>query len=78
MKTTVSIPHDVFVRAERFATRSGRSRSDLYTAALREYLGRYERDDVTDVMNRACDAIGAGVDPFVDVAGHRPLEHSEW
>ena len=78
MKTVLSIPDDVFARAERFATRTGRSRSGLYTAAPREYLGRHEPEDMTDAMNRACDAIGAGVDLFVAVAGHSALERTEW
>ena len=40
MKTAVSIPNDIFDRAERLARRTRRSRSRLFTDALREYLAR--------------------------------------
>ena len=78
MKTAVSIPDDVFARAERFARKAGRSRSEVYSAALREYVDRHAPDEVTDAMNRTCDAAGTGVDPFVDAAARRTLGRSEW
>lgn len=78
MKTAVSIPDDVFERAERFARRARRSRSEVYSAALREYVNRHAPDEVTDAMNRVCDEVGAGPDDFVRAAGRRVLERSEW
>jgi metal-responsive CopG/Arc/MetJ family transcriptional regulator len=41
MKTAVSIPDAVFRKAERLAKRLGKNRSELYAAALREYLLRH-------------------------------------
>jgi mRNA interferase MazF len=52
MKTAVSIPDDVFERAERLARRAGRSRSEVFSAALAEYLARHAPDEVTDAMDR--------------------------
>ena len=78
MKTAVSIPDGIFERAEKLAKRAGRSRSEVYAAALKEYVERHAPDHVTDAMNRACDAIGADLDPFVTAAGRRALERSEW
>src|ERR1700704_4101975 len=41
MKTAISIPNDLFDGAERLARRTRRSRSRLFTDALREYLARH-------------------------------------
>ena len=53
MKTAVSIPDEVFEEAERFrARRTKKSRSRLFTDAIREYLARHAPDDVTAAMDR--------------------------
>jgi len=78
MKTAVSIPDDVFAGAERLARRTKRSRSRLFSDALKEYLARHSPDKVTEAMNKACSEIGAGEDPFVSSATRRVLERSEW
>ena len=54
MKTAVSIPDDIFERAERLASQGRRSRSEVYAAALGEYLARHAQDEVTETMNRVC------------------------
>src|SRR5947207_4691352 len=58
MKTSVSIPNETFEQVERFARRSKRSRSEVFNAALREYIARHAPDEVTDAINRAVDEIG--------------------
>jgi metal-responsive CopG/Arc/MetJ family transcriptional regulator len=78
MKTAVSIPDDVFEGAERLARRTKRSRSRLFSDALREYLARHSPEEVTAAMNKACAEIGEAKDPFVSLAAHRILERSEW
>jgi len=78
MKTAVSIPEDVFERAERLARRSKKSRSRLFSDALREYVARHAPDDVTEAMNRVCGEIGPSKDLFVSAAARRVLERSEW
>ncbi len=47
MKTAVSLPDDVYARAERAARRLGRTRSALYAEALREYLDRHEQEQLS-------------------------------
>ena len=42
MKTAISVPDDLFKLGETFAKRTARSRSGLYSEALREYLARHE------------------------------------
>jgi metal-responsive CopG/Arc/MetJ family transcriptional regulator len=78
MKTAVSIPDEVFEGAERLARRTKRSRSRLFSDALKEYLARHSPDKVTEAMNNACSEIGSAEDPFVSSTSRRVLERSEW
>ena len=78
MKTAVSIPDDVFEDADRLAKRTKKSRSRLFTDALREYVARHSPDEITDAMNRVVDEVGDQADPFVSAAGRRILKRVEW
>jgi predicted transcriptional regulator len=78
MKTAVSIPDDIFKGAERLARRTKRSRSRLFSDAIREYLARHSPDEITEAMNKACAEIGDSSDPFSAEAARRVLEQVEW
>jgi metal-responsive CopG/Arc/MetJ family transcriptional regulator len=79
MRTSISLPDDLFRAAERHARRTRKSRSQLYADALAEYLVRHAPEDVTDAMNRVVELLGeADADPFVAAAGRRVLERNEW
>lgn len=78
MKTAVSVPDDVFDRAERLARREGRSRSDVYSSALREYVARHSPDEVADAIDRVVADVGDIADPFVSTVSRRTLESTEW
>lgn len=78
MKVAVSVPDDVFERAERWARRAKQSRSEVYSRALREYVSRHAPDEVTDALNRACDDAGDGRDPVLRATARRILARSEW
>lgn len=78
MKTAISIPDGVFDRAERFAKQSRRSRSEVYSAAVQEYIARHAPEDVTDAMNRVCANVDSSPDSFSSAAARRVLERSEW
>ena len=78
MKTAVSIPDDIFERAERLARRARKSRSEVYSAALREYVARHAPDEVTEALDRAVATVGRSEDPFVTEAGRRILATTEW
>jgi metal-responsive CopG/Arc/MetJ family transcriptional regulator len=78
MKTAVSIPDEVYKVAERLARRSKKSRSRLFSDALREYVARHAPDEVTEAMNKACAATGQVEDAFVASATRRILERIEW
>ena len=78
MKTAVSIPDEVFEKVERLARKARRSRSEVFSAALKEYVARHAPDDVTDAMNRVCDEVGDRPEGFVTIAGRRILKNTEW
>ena len=78
MKTAVSIPDDIFERAESLAHREKRSRSEVYSRALSEYVARHAPDRVTEAMNRVVDEVKAPADGFASRAARRALERSEW
>ena len=78
MKTAVSIPDDIFEGAERLARRTKKSRSRLFSDAVREYVARHAPDEVTEAMNRACAELGNSSDEFVSSAARRILERTEW
>ena len=78
MKTAVSIPDEVFKGAERLARRTKKSRSQLYSDALKEYVARHALEDVTDGMNRVCAELDDSRDAFTSLAARRVLERSQW
>lgn len=78
MKTAISVPDDVFDRAERTAKRLQLSRSELYSRALAEYLDRHTPDELTVRIDEAIEAVGQPVEPLVGVQSRRILGASEW
>ncbi len=78
MKTAVSIPDEVFEEVERLAQRMKKSRSELYSRALTDYVARHAQDRVTEAMDQACAELGEAANGFVSAASRRVLECSEW
>jgi predicted transcriptional regulator len=78
MKTAVSIPDEVYLRAEQLAEQTNRSRSRLYSDALGEYLARHGTDAVTTSMNEALAAIEESSDDFLAAANRSVFAKSEW
>jgi Ribbon-helix-helix protein, copG family len=78
MKTAVSIPDEVFEKVERLAHRVRKSRSEVFSAALREYVARHAPDEVTASIDQVCDRVAADSDSFVRDAARRILEKAEW
>jgi metal-responsive CopG/Arc/MetJ family transcriptional regulator len=78
MKIAVSVPDDVFQEAEQLARRMKRSRSEVYSRALAEYVARHAPDRVTEAMDRVLTEIGEVADHFVRTASRRVLKRSDW
>jgi len=78
MKTAISIPDKVFQDAERLAERLRKSRSQMYSEAVAEYVARHDPDFVTAQINAVCEEVDTRPDPFVAEAARRILERTEW
>jgi predicted transcriptional regulator len=78
MKIAVSVPDDVFEEAEQLARRMRRSRSQVYSLALAEYVARHAPDRVTEAMDRVLAEIGEPAGQFVRAASRRVLKRTDW
>jgi metal-responsive CopG/Arc/MetJ family transcriptional regulator len=78
MKTAVSIPNEVFEEADRLAGRLGKTRSQLYTEALVEFLTRHDPDVVTARLNEVLGSISSHGDRLVKETSRSILERVEW
>ncbi len=78
MKTAISIPDTVYEHAEELARRLGKSRSQLYSEAVAEYVARHDPEAMTEDMNRVCDEVDIHPDPAWSEAANRILERTEW
>jgi predicted transcriptional regulator len=78
MKTAISIPDQIFKKAERLARRLRKSRSQLYSEAVAQYVLRHDSDAITEQMNRVCESLDTRPDELVSDAARRVLERSEW
>jgi predicted transcriptional regulator len=78
MKTAVSIPDDLFRQADELASRLGKSRSEVYRAALADYVSRREPGAVTRALDEIADEFAAEDRTFSAEAARRTLERSEW
>lgn len=64
MKTAVSIKDNVFERAENYAQKTKKSRSQLYSEAIEEYLDKRENESLRDKINEVCKKVDTSLDPF--------------
>jgi metal-responsive CopG/Arc/MetJ family transcriptional regulator len=78
MKTAVSIPDDVFEAADELARREGRTRSDVYAAALRKYVADHHQAEITEALDRVAAVIGDEPDLWVDATSSAIFRAVEW
>lgn len=79
MKTAISIPDDVFEAAERAASRLGISRSQFYSTAVREFIERAQRSDVTARLDQIySDDCDSELDPVLRSLQSASLEGEAW
>lgn len=62
METTVSLPNEVFQKAEEVAAALGISRDELYAAALLRYLREKGDDEITERLNQVYTETGSEMD----------------
>jgi metal-responsive CopG/Arc/MetJ family transcriptional regulator len=78
MKTAVSIPNEVLKQIDRLARRVARSRSEIISAALSEYVARHAPGEVSEAINRVIADARDSHDAFDAAAAHRILAETEW
>jgi metal-responsive CopG/Arc/MetJ family transcriptional regulator len=78
MKTAISIPDDVFSRAERFAHRRNITRSALFTVAIDEYIQHHRDEDVTRKLNEVYAKEESSPDPVFARLQSLSLPKEEW
>jgi predicted transcriptional regulator len=78
MKTAVSIPDDLFRRADELASRMGKSRSEVYRDALADYVARRDPAAVTRALDEIADELSDEDRAFTAAAARRTLAQSGW
>lgn len=78
MKIAISVPNAVFQDAEQLARRLKKSRSQLYSEAVAEYLARHAPEQVMEALDDVCASVDPVPDAFVRAAARRALERTEW
>ena len=78
MKTAISIPDDVFSRAEELARQRRISRSALFTQAVEEYLARHREEQITEKLNEVYAAEDSALDPILSEIQNRSVLKEEW
>jgi metal-responsive CopG/Arc/MetJ family transcriptional regulator len=78
MKVAVSIPDEIFAETEHLAKHLKSSRSEIYSRALGEFLGRHAPDRVTEAMNHVIAELGDTADTFSRRAARQVLRKVEW
>ncbi len=75
------MPNKLFHIAEKYAEKHGLSRSDLYAAAVSEFIEKKikeEKNDITQRINEICDKTDTSLNPQIRAASRRILTDSEW
>lgn len=78
MKTAVSVPDPIFERAEKLARRMRKSRSQLYSDALREYTARHDPAAITTALDGLYKGEDSGPEAFVRESARRTLRSTDW
>ena len=63
MKTAISMPDELFTRAENFAKRHRLTRSALVSKAVEEYLRKRQSDEITTQLNALYATVDSSLDP---------------
>jgi predicted transcriptional regulator len=78
MKTAISIPDEVFRQAEQAAKRLGMTRSELFTRAVRDFLGIRRERAITASYDEAFADGSDDLDQLRTEASRRSLLSVEW
>jgi hypothetical protein len=77
MRIAISIPDDVYAESERLVQRLSVSRSELYAAALREYVARHDDAAITAALDDVYAEEDTQPDAAILAAGLETLSRAE-
>ncbi|NNF06008.1 MAG: ribbon-helix-helix protein, CopG family [Candidatus Eisenbacteria bacterium] len=80
MKTAISLPDELFRRAEQLAKRMRVSRSELYQRALAAFLERHSDEKVTEALNAvySADPAETHLDPVLEQMQSHSVFEEDW
>jgi predicted transcriptional regulator len=78
MKTAISIPDDLFEKAEQLAERLDVSRSQLYARAIAEYAARHTSANVREKLDEVYADNQSGLDPALALMQSISLPPETW
>ncbi len=78
MKTVISIPDDIFSKAERLARRLKMSRSELYRKALAEYVEQHAQERVIERLDNVYASEPSALDEVVRGIQDASLSREAW
>ena len=78
MKTAISIPDQVFSRADKFARHRKMTRSALFTIAVDEFIKHHRQEDVTERLNKVYAKEDSFLDPVLDKLQALSLPREDW
>ena len=78
MKTAISLPDELFQRAEALAKQLGIPRSQLYARALADYLASVAPERITEALDAVYGEEESTIDPSLAAAQSTALGGDEW
>lgn len=78
MKTAISIPDNVYQSAEKLAKRLGKSRSQLYTQALNNYLEQNNEEGVQELLDKVYTTEDSQVPPSIKRLQSKAVAKEQW
>lgn len=78
MKVAISVPDAVFDAAEKLASHTGKSRSQLYSEALARYLEANSGSMITERLNAVYSQQPARMDESLEAAQFEVLSREAW
>jgi len=65
VKTAISLPDELFAKAESTARRLGLARSQLFARAVEEFIREHDPQMVTDAIDNVIGDVDSGMDPVI-------------
>lgn len=78
MKTAISLPDELFEKAERTAREMGLPRSQLFALAIEEFINSHSRDAITEQLNEVYSKDVPASDEVAIDTLRRSLKNDAW